>query len=531
MRILGVLSTAFLGFLLPFHANAQTPGPMNVIVVMTDDLSELVMDTLLSEARLPNTQQYLIDEGVRFENAYVTNSLCCPSKATFLRGQYTKNHGVFSNRFGPDQFGIKWPGWLTEGAVVGKEDSTIATWLRDAGYHTGHIGRYLNGYGLAAPTSEPDPQLYIPPGWDEWYGLIEPQAFQMYDYLLNENGSVVTYGNLEADYQTDVLAGLAVKFIEERAAGGEPFFLNLWTAAPHTEYQSSTIRPAPRHLDLIDGNAANDELPVIVGSLTPAFNELDVTDKPSCVSFATPATPKLKCVGDLPPLTINDISILNAQFRGMMASMLAVDDLIGAIMNALTASGLADNTAILFTSDNGWSFGFHRHTGKDLPYEESIGIPLLIRAPGLAGGATAAQLALNNDLAPTIAELANVTPPYVPDGVSLVPLLMDPTRSDWHRKMFLIEHYFIAPGQISAGLATFRALRRLTATNNYLYVATHADPQTPPQVTHREFYDLAKDPNQLSSFDLPSETDDLMDSILNNLKTCAGANCKTRESL
>lgn len=186
-------------------AHAETAaGPRavsnpNLILVFADDLSDELLRTMLERGYAPNIERYLAREGVTFANSFVTNALCCPSRATLLRGQYSHNHGVLHNRFSPDGGiqvgpGIGWPGWLETEEHPGAESSTIATWLQGAGYRTAHIGRYLNGYGVCGPFDTcldvngevpkglADPALHIPAGWDDWRVLLDPTTFQVFDY-------------------------------------------------------------------------------------------------------------------------------------------------------------------------------------------------------------------------------------------------------------------------------------------------------------------------------------------------------------
>lgn len=217
------------------HA-VEPQTPPNIIVILADDLSEDVMNAVLDNNLAPNIQQYLIDEGVSFKQSFVTTALCCPSRATFLTGMYSHNHGIFSN-LTPDPFksGIAWPGWLSELGSPGQNASTLPVWLRNVNYYTGYVGKYLNGYGKVAPAHVSDPETFVPPGWDDWQGLIDPTTYLMYNYRLNDNGVVVNYGEADADYQTDVLSGRAVDFIEEASLQSKPFFLFVSTLAPHTE--------------------------------------------------------------------------------------------------------------------------------------------------------------------------------------------------------------------------------------------------------------------------------------------------------
>jgi arylsulfatase A-like enzyme len=506
----------------------------NLVVVMTDDLGKDAFEALLQGGFLPAIRENLVDRGVTFANAFVTDAECCPSRATFLTGLYAHNHRVFSN-LSPDprRAGIAWPGWLAHDGQPGREGSTLATWFQGAGYRTGLVGKYLNGYGDVAPSGVSDPRTYVPPGWDVWNALVGVTAYSVWNYDLNENGTVVHYGDAEADYQTDVLAARAVDFVRGTSASPGPFFLLVTTLAPHLEVLdpvgvltgevppgSERIRPAP----------GNGEMPVPTPK--PSFSESDVTDKASCPRPSYPPglvyVREPRCVVELPLITEDQLPDSDARYKAMLASMLAVDDLVGALVAELDATGELSNTVILFTSDNGWLNGEHRVVGKGFAYEEAIRVPLVIRAPAGARGAQAAQIALNNDLAPTLAELAGVVPPYDPDGASLVPVLRDPATTAWRRRAFLVERWFI-PSFFRAEPPTYFALRRIHDGLDYLYASTWGDPGL-PAATHHEFYNLRSDPYQLTSLPLPQASYDAVDNYLVAFRTCRGQACRDLES-
>jgi arylsulfatase A-like enzyme len=537
----------FLVLLMVGHSGRAWADPRpNLVVIMADDLSSDVVNTLLAGGWLPNLAG-LANQGVTFQNSFVTTPLCGPSRATFLTGLYAHNHGVYSNISpNPRIPAIGWPGWLPAPGYVSQSERTLATWLQTAGYYTGHVGKFVNGYGAVAPAGVSDPKTYVPPGWNDWQGLIDPSTYSVYNYQLNDNGALLTYGSAESDYQTDVLAARAVAFVQEASALGGPFFLNIATLAPHIEVTDPAelligndpseaflldIRPAPRHAHLSDGNPANGELPGLPTS--PSFNEADVSDKPSCPA----PTPPVGIVMNYVPFCLRehaslrsdpDVVALEHQWKTMLASMLAVDDLVGDVIDALAVAGKLDNTVILFTSDNGWFYGEHRLTGKELAYEESIRVPLLIRAPGYAAGATASQAVLNTDLAPTLAAFAGATPAGNVDGASLLPILGTPGRTDWFRKSFLVEHWFI-PSYFKYANPTYFALRS-TGSPAYVYIGTQANQSNRASVTHREFYGLASDPDETASFALAPATSAVFDNFIKALRTCGGSTCRTLES-
>ena len=361
--------------------------PPNIVVIPTDDLAfEDVNQESLE--RMPNLRA-LLEQGTTFENAFVTNSVCCPSRATILRGQYAHNHQVLSN--GPPLGGAE------RFRVLGGDNSTAATWLQESGYRTAFFGKYLNGYYG---------DDYVPPGWDQWYGV----AGNFLSNDLNENGYTIHYDS-DRYHLDDVISEKASDYVERTAGADPPFFTTdrsflMWigTKAPH---QPAT--PAPRHED----DFADVPLP-----RPPSFDENDVSDKPGWVA-------------DNPSLSADQKRYMEELHRKRLQSMLAVDDMIGDLVDSLRKSNELDDTYIFFTSDNGFHLGQHRlGSGKWTAYDEDIRVPLVVRGPGVPEGKTLSHSVLNNDLAPTFADLAGAKIPSFVDGRSLAPLLDgEPTPS------------------------------------------------------------------------------------------------------
>ena len=209
--------------------SAQKPDDRpNVVVLMTDD------QTLESMRVMPGVRRLLADRGTTFTRSFVSFALCCPSRATFLTGQYAHNHGVLGNR--PPTGGY--------GRLDRRE--TLPVWLRRAGYRTMHVGKFLNRYGQDLGP------YHVPPGWDDWHGSVDPFTYEYYGTMLNENGVLRSY---PSDYSTDLYAGRAEELIGRAAAGDRPFFLSVGFLAPHgggpRELDDpaglATPVPAPRH--------------------------------------------------------------------------------------------------------------------------------------------------------------------------------------------------------------------------------------------------------------------------------------------
>jgi N-acetylglucosamine-6-sulfatase len=358
--------------------------------------------------------------------------------------------------------------------------------LRASGYRTALVGKYFNGYGGDVPT-------VVPPGWDEWYANYKNPGY--YDYTLNENGQVVSYGSAPGDYKTDVLATKATDYLQ-RSSGGEkpPFSLYLAPTAPH-----EPATPAPRHENAFPGAQA---------PRTPSFNEANVNDKPEWISSRR-------------QLTAERIAELDALNGNRLRSLLAVDDMIESLVDTLRESGELDNTYIFFTSDNGHHLGQHRLTyGKWTAYEEDIRVPLIVRGPGVPTGQTLNHLMINNDYAPTFAELGAVSTPSFVDGRSFVPLLQpNPPLSTGWRSGFLVESVREGDPTKIRSRPGFEAVR----TDRHLYVEYESG--------ERELYNLNTDPDQLSSRH-PTAGADLISRLqgrLSELSGCVGEECRTAE--
>src|SRR5688572_24892265 len=225
----------------------------NLLVIMTDDLET-------DDLKALSSVRELAQQGTTFDNSFVGYSLCCPSRATYLTGQYNHNNGVLSNAPPDGGFGRL------------DHTNTLPVWLQAAGYHTTHVGKYLNGY--ESPSFYPT----VPPGYSDWQGLAIG-TYRMYNYSINVNGTLVPYGTAPAAYQTDVLANRAVAAIRERAPSSQPFYLKFSPLAPHGSgavagHDGRGPDPAPRHRDAFADEALD------VGR---AYDEVDVSDKPASI--------------------------------------------------------------------------------------------------------------------------------------------------------------------------------------------------------------------------------------------------------
>jgi arylsulfatase A-like enzyme len=459
------------------EAKKRAPKKPNIVVLMTDDQDSASMKVMRQTRRL------IGKAGVTFENSFATLPLCCPSRSTFLTGQYAHNHGVVWN-------------WEPEGGYNKLDHSnTLPLWLQRAGYHTAQIGKYVNEYG-----QKTDPHL-VPPGWNEWRAMIYPTSYRYYDFAMNVNGALRSYGEPSRDYpfgngphNTDVLTTMAARFIKRRARSRKPFFLWMNPNAPHTtfsryegspRYEGAPAVPLPRHA----GVFADSPLP-----RPPNFNEQDVSDKPQ-LPFTT----------TFPPLTQAKIDELTAQHRGRWGSLLGIDEAVARMVRTLRRTRQLKNTLFIYTSDNGWMLGQHRMAKyKYVPYEDSIRVPLLMRGPGVRRGGVVTDLTANVDLGSTILEAAGAEPGRPQDGISLLPLARtaprasepDPVRPSRH----VMIQTFPQPRGEAGALAFYAGIR----TERYKYLEwTYGtfDPGTfVDGVTGAyELYDLERDPYELDS--------------------------------
>ncbi|MDP9301361.1 MAG: sulfatase-like hydrolase/transferase [Actinomycetota bacterium] len=429
---------------------ASSPNPFivqpNIVLILTDDQRFDQVD------HMPTVQSELIEKGVQFTNGFVVNPLCCPSRTTILTGKYSHGTDVYSNI--PPHGGFQ-----TFVTSLHEDRHTVATWLQGAGYHTGLVGKYLNGYSVKKAS-------YVSPGWDVWDALTlngsngGEGTGGYYDYNMSIGGVPAYYGTAESDYSTDVLSNYATDFIQN-APTDQPLFLYFAPRAPH-----GPATPPARYADAL----AN-----VPPLRTPSYNEEDVSDKPAYIQAIPPWSDSLKASED---------ALYLRQYR----SLLAVDDAVGNILQSLRNTGRLKDTLIVFASDNGLNFGEHRWLGKKVPYEESIRVPIIARYDALTPRApvTDPRFVLNLDFAPTFAAAGGVSAPGS-EGVSFLPLL-DDSATQW-RSDFLIEH--LDPKVVK--VPAYCAVR----DERYIYVEYSTT--DPLGNREQELYDLQNDPYELSN--------------------------------
>jgi N-acetylglucosamine-6-sulfatase len=438
----------------------------NIIFVLTDDQFPG------TENEMPALKNNITSQGVKFTNMTSTFPLCCPARATILRGQYAHNTHIYGNS---SPLG----GW-EKFRDQGLQDSTIATWLHDAGYQTGLFGKYLNDYT----------DLGIPPGWDRWYAWNGPQEGWT---ALNDQGTQKTLIRRAADRG---VSNAALKFLGDRVGGPAPVFASVNFGAEHFPY----------HYDQADTNKFKG----VKVPRSPSFNEGDVSDKPSYVS-------------DLPQLTEEEVAQMDQDYRNGLRSLMRVDRFIQRASDLLRSKGEMGNTYFVFYTDNGDHFGQHRlRHGKLQPYQEDTNFPLIIRGPGIPQGETRTKLVGNHDIAPTLASMGGASVPAFVDGRSFLSLAQNPSTI-WPRTAILSER------ETNLDPPNRWDMLRMQGSNYTRY----EDGQ------QKEYYDLGLDPyqvhNALGALDTAYAAPDAAtrayyEKRLDDLYACAGRSCRTAEN-
>ena len=406
-------------------APTHRKGAPNVLLIVTDDAR---WDTLWA---MPRVKRLLVEHGVTFSHMFVSNSLCCPSRTSILTGDYSHTTGVYRQEppFGAFQ-------WFND-------RSTLATWLHDRGYVTGLFGKYVDAYQSAAHHG------YVPPGWDRWMAFIRSKY---YNYGLTIDGVTHHYGSQPSDYATNVLGDAAVSYLQQVRS---PFFVEYAPPAPH--YPAiPEAKYADRFADLAPWRPPN-------------YDEADMRDKPAYMRA-------------LPLLDANARAAIDTFRLDQLRTLRSVDVQVAHMIATLAHTHRLHNTLIIFTSDNGIAWGEHRWDRKEVPYDESLRVPLVIRADSMhLTPHTDDHLVANIDLAPTVADAVGF--PTQADGRSLVPLLRGTDATPWRREI-LLEHV-----QGTNDVPTFCGFR----STDYLYVRYATG--------EREIYDLRTDPYELNNLE------------------------------
>ena len=391
----------------------------NILVIVTDD--QRPGDTV---AVMPRTTRTFIGGGTFYPKAIATTPVCCPSRASIFTGRYAHNHNVRSN--------------AADEAQSLDQRTTVQYYLDGAGYHTGLVGKYLNGWDLSQP----------PPHFDEY--AVTGGGYYGNRFMVGSGGSTKMLDS--PGYSTRFVGRKAERFIRtSEHIDDQPWLLFVTPFAPH-----SPSIPPKRYEDA--------KVPPF--QPTPSMLEADFSDKPpQYLKYAEPFNRREQA----------------RRRKRQLRALMPVDDLVDRVFDLLRKQG-ETNTLAVFMSDNGYLWGEHGLTAKATPYRNSTGIPLMLRWKGyIPRGAVDERLAANIDVAPTLLDAAGIEPTHRVDGRSLL--------DSWDRDALLAEVY----GAISRPELRWASV----LSHEYQYVEYYGGDETVPMF--REYYDLTQDPWQLDN--------------------------------
>jgi N-acetylglucosamine-6-sulfatase len=431
---------AVVGAVVLTASHARTAGAAlskpNIVYILTDD------QTMESVSKMPYVSSRT--DWIQFNRAYINNSLCCPSRASILTGQFDTHTGVGNN--------------AQDGRL--REAETLPVWLQKAGYQTGLFGKYLNEYPFGRG-------LYVPPGWNEWqvayWGGSAWDFYKQYHWKLNSNGQSSDHLYGASDYEVSVLTNKMTAFMKAQATAHHPFYAEFTPTATHGPWKASPSR---------------------VGTMTNA----PVTRNPNFDYVANNQPAYLKTQ----PLFSG--ATMDVKRRQEWEGAASVDDAIKKIDDTLRSTGVYNHTVEIFMTDNGYAFGDHRWERKRCEFNECGQTPMLIRYPGLAAKQDNKHLVTNVDMASTISELAGATPAISQDGVSFAKLILGSAVSTWRDSILL--HW---PGGDMDGLSGMpESMPQFwgdlgTASDGRYWKYVEVD------TGERELYDEAADPNEMTN--------------------------------
>jgi arylsulfatase A-like enzyme len=433
----GTLATVGLaGLAAAAPAAGQRP---NVLFIMSDDHASHAIGCYGSRINKTPHIDRLATEGMRFDNCFCTNSICGPSRAVILTGKYSHRNGFYNN-----------------GNSFDGEQVTLPKLLKQVGYQTAMIGKW---HLKSAPT-----------GFDYWSVLPGQGAY--YNPVLIENGTKKQHEG----YVSEIITDIALNWLKTGRDPDQPFLMMCHHKAPHRNW-----KPGPKYKDMYEDT--DIPLPETFDDDYATRSEAAHQQAMTIEQHLTPADLKVK-----PPEGLAGAELKRWKYQRYIKDYLrcvaSVDDSVGQILDYLDASGLAENTLVVYTSDQGFYLGDHGWFDKRFMYEESLRMPLLARLPGtIKPGSTSDDMVLNLDFAPTFLDLAGTKPPADMQGRSMKPILAGTSPGDWRDAIYY--HYYEYPGAHS--VKRHYGVR----TERYKLIHFYYD------IDAWEFYDLQTDPNEL----------------------------------
>jgi N-acetylglucosamine-6-sulfatase len=444
---------------------------------------------------MPKTKRLIGNKGVTFDNAYFSEPMCCPSRASMFRGQYPHNTHVTQNTYPDGSFKKYWEQGLAR--------DTYATRLHDAGYRTFYAGKVMNGYGQKTEGKRLRPVL---PGFSVFRGAIGDPEDNTFKF---EDGSVKSFPETEqhtrgADKNAiyglhdKIVTDWAQDFVERSKGNDKPFALVLSLHSPHF--------PAS-YPDSYQDRFVTAGLP-----RSPGYNEADVSDKPRFLRE--------------PKITSQEKEDLISYQRKRLRSAAFADNQIGQLVSTLKQTGQFHNTVFVFWSDNGYHMGQHRQIGintegnekgdvgsKGLPYLEDVRFPMLVSGPGIPAGARSHKFISAVDLLPTLLDVAGAHVPNYADGRSFLPLARG---KDIAWRDFAYSEMSNAAG---------------TPERNWRAVYTQKEAYHEWTATgDKELYDLSRDPYELHNLLSPGDSAASLGTLVKKMATCSRDACRRAEN-
>jgi arylsulfatase A-like enzyme len=459
-----LIATCLLAMLLPLANAAESNERPNILFIMSDDHGYQAMSCYGSKVNETPNLDRIANEGMRFDRAFVTNSICGPCRAVILTGKYSHLNGFHRN-----------------GRTFDGEQQTVAKLLKKSGYQTAVIGKW---HLRSEPT-----------GFDHFHVLIGQGPY--YNPSMKTPAGVVKHEG----YTTDIITDEALDWLKNKRDDSKPFYLMYQHKAPHRNWQ-----PGPKYLDKYDGvkipepetlfddysgrgSAAKSQAMTISKHLSPNDLKLvpqrGLTDEQRKVWDAAYG-PKNK---EFKEAKLEGIDLIRWKYQRYAKDYLrcvdAVDENVGRVLDYLEDSGLSKNTIVVYTSDQGWYLGEHGWFDKRWMYEESFRTPLIVRWPGkIKPGSVSDKMVMNLDFAQTFLDVAGAPDPGDMQGVSMSDVLLGKETPNWRKSVYY--HYYEFPGAHSVQ----RHYGVRTETHKLIYFY---------EINEWEMYDLAADPHELKS--------------------------------
>ena len=446
-------------------AEGAQPNRPNILFIMADDHAAHALSCYGSRINKTPNLDRLANEGMRFLNCFAVNSICTPSRATILTGKYSHINGVtVFNRFDGRQ-------------------PTVAKMLQAGGYHTGMIGKW---HLMSDPT-----------GFDYWNILPGQGVYHDPEFIeLGQRKKI-------PGYVTDIITDLSIEFLKNRPRD-KPFFLMCHHKAPHRPWEPDAKHAQLfRDEDLREPATFNDDYRTRSDAAAEATMRIDKNLTRNDLKIRPPTELKGKDLAawnqkvDL-EMEVNShgqqqkltgLSLKQWKYQRYIKDYLrcvaSVDDNIGRLLAYLDKEGLADNTIVIYTSDQGFFLGDHDWFDKRFMYEESIRMPFLIRYPGRIKPHTVSdKMILNVDFAPTFLEYAGLPIPADIQGRSFASVLSGKSPRDWRRSMYYRYYHYPGDHQVQQHYGV--------RTDRYKLIFFH-------RLNQWELFDLAKDPHELNN--------------------------------